>query len=94
MGYHAQKTVTSTPIEACVGSGAMVTRNRLVIKNVGPFNLYYAYESADATSAKGMLLEPYASMVWEYGGLKPGKPDHVYVACATGETATVCIEEY
>jgi len=94
MGFHAQKNVTSTPIEACVGSAAMETRNRLMIKNVGPSNVYYAYTSGEATSTTGMLLAPYETMVWEFGGLKPGRPDHVYVACASGETAKVCVEEY
>jgi len=89
---NAQKSVTATASLACVGTANLANRKILIIRNIGVENVYYGYSAADAASDKGQLLAAYESRAWMYDVLD-GVPPAVYVACATGKTSTIAVEE-
>ena len=89
---NAQKTVTSTPSLVSVGAVSLSNRRVLILRNIGVENVYYGYSQDTATSSSGQLLAAFETRIWEHDTVT-GIPAAVYMACASGKTSTVAVEE-
>jgi len=78
--------VTSSAVEAKVGGSRLAGRETITITNKGAKTVYYG--PSGVTSASGDVL--YKD---QYVSLNIGDNTGVFVVCASGDTATVIVQE-
>jgi hypothetical protein len=79
-------SVSSTAVEAKVGANRLTGREGITLTNSGPNTVYYG--PSGVTSATGDVL--YKN---QFVSLPFGETIGVFVVCATGQGATVIVQE-
>jgi len=86
-GYvSAAVSVSTTQVEAKAGATNLAGREGITITNKGPNRVYYG--PSGVTSANGDYLEKN-----QFASLPLGEYVTVYLICATGQSATVIVQE-
>lgn len=79
-------SVTSTPTEAKVGTNRLTGREQITITNKGPNPVYYGPTGVTNTTGDILYKDQFVSLPF-------GFDIAVFVVCATGQTATVIVQE-
>lgn len=79
-------SVTSTAVEAKVGASRLTGREAITITNKGSKTVYYGPSGVTATTGDVLYKDQFVSLPF-------GAGVGVFVVCASGDTATVIVQE-